>query len=150
MVRRSSLRAQAAPAGPSPTQSVVLGLSNRGKHPTIVWGSDADACRVLWNALPTVSADDWDRLERPLSLAEFSEALRLMPTNKSPGMDRLTVEFWDKLGPDLVTVWAKSLGSQVLCRGGEPYSPCYPRRGTSVTLGIGVMSRSSAWTTKSW
>ncbi|CAM2106011.1 unnamed protein product [Caretta caretta] len=41
-----------------------------------------------------------------------------MPTNKSPGTDGLTVEFyrvsWDVLGPDLVTVWAKSLQSGVL------------------------------------
>ncbi|CAM2099108.1 unnamed protein product [Caretta caretta] len=68
--------------------------------------------------LPTVSASDRDRLELPLTLAEFSEALRRMPTNKSPGMDGLTVEFyrvfWDVLGPDLVTVWAKSLQSGVL------------------------------------
>ncbi|CAM2116006.1 unnamed protein product [Caretta caretta] len=36
-----------------------------------------------------------------------------MPTNKSPGMNWLTVEFyrafWDILGPDLATVWAESL-----------------------------------------
>ncbi|CAM5165616.1 unnamed protein product [Eretmochelys imbricata] len=41
-----------------------------------------------------------------------------MPTNKSPGMDGLTVEFyltfWDILSPDLVTVWAESLQSGVL------------------------------------
>ncbi|CAM5076326.1 unnamed protein product [Natator depressus] len=41
-----------------------------------------------------------------------------MPTNKSPGMDGLTVEFyrafWDILGPDLVTVLAESLQSGVL------------------------------------
>ncbi|CAM2096297.1 unnamed protein product [Caretta caretta] len=41
-----------------------------------------------------------------------------MPTNKSPGMDGLTVEFhrmfWDFLGPDLVTVWAESLQRGVL------------------------------------
>ncbi|CAM2116515.1 unnamed protein product [Caretta caretta] len=41
-----------------------------------------------------------------------------MPTNKSPGMDGLTVEFyrvfWDVLGPDLVTVWTESLQSGVL------------------------------------
>ncbi|CAM2114270.1 unnamed protein product [Caretta caretta] len=65
-----------------------------------------------------VSASDRDWLELPLTLAEFSEALRHMPTNKSPGMDGLTVEFyrvfWDVLGPDLVTVWAKSLQSRVL------------------------------------
>ncbi|CAM2098769.1 unnamed protein product [Caretta caretta] len=40
-----------------------------------------------------------------------------MPTNKSPGMDGLTVEFycvfWDVLSPDLVTIWAESLQSGV-------------------------------------
>ncbi|CAM2098093.1 unnamed protein product [Caretta caretta] len=76
------------------------------------------ACRVLWEELPTVSASDRDRLELPLILAEFSEALRRMPTNKSPGMDRLTMEFyrlfWDVLGSDLVTVWAESVQSGVL------------------------------------
>ncbi|CAM2098156.1 unnamed protein product [Caretta caretta] len=79
---------------------------------------DPGACRVLWEQLPTVSASDRDQLELPLTLAEFSEALRRMPTNKSPGMDGLTVEFyrmfWDVLGPDLVTVWAESLQSGVL------------------------------------
>ncbi|CAM2103802.1 unnamed protein product [Caretta caretta] len=76
------------------------------------------ACGVLWEELPTVSVGDRDQLELPLTLAEFSEALRRMPTNKSPGMDGLTVEFyrtfWDILGPDLVTVWAESLKSGVL------------------------------------
>ncbi|CAM2116026.1 unnamed protein product [Caretta caretta] len=40
-------------------------------------------CRVLSKELPTVSASDRDRLELPLTLAEFLEALRHMPTNKS-------------------------------------------------------------------
>ncbi|CAM2096675.1 unnamed protein product [Caretta caretta] len=52
------------------------------------------------------------------TFVQFSEALLHMPTNKSPGMDGLTVEFyrmfWDILGPDLVTVWAESLQSGVL------------------------------------
>ncbi|CAM2098423.1 unnamed protein product [Caretta caretta] len=65
-----------------------------------------------------VSASDRDWLELPLTLAKFSEALHRMPTNKSPGMDGLTVEFyrviWDIFGADLVTVWAKSLQSGVL------------------------------------
>ncbi|CAM5134109.1 unnamed protein product [Eretmochelys imbricata] len=85
--------------------------------------TDPNACRVLWDGLPTVSAGDRDRLELPLTLAELSEALRCMPTDKSPGMDGLTVEFyrafWDVLGPDLVTVWAESLQSgflPLLCR----------------------------------
>ncbi|CAM5105041.1 unnamed protein product [Natator depressus] len=80
--------------------------------------TDPSACRVLWEELPMVSTSDRDRLELPLTLAEFLEALRRMPTNKSPGMDGLTVEFyrvfWDVLGPDLVTVWAESLQSGVL------------------------------------
>uniref|UniRef100_A0A8C8VQG0 Reverse transcriptase n=1 Tax=Pelusios castaneus TaxID=367368 RepID=A0A8C8VQG0_9SAUR len=80
--------------------------------------TEVAACRVLWNELPTVSEGNRDRLELPLTLAEFSEALRLMPTNKSPGMDGLTVEFycafWDVLGPDLAIVWAESEGSGVL------------------------------------
>ncbi|CAM5119493.1 unnamed protein product [Natator depressus] len=80
--------------------------------------TDPNACRVLWDELPTVSVGNRDWLELPLTLAEFSEALRRMPTDKSPGMDGLTVEFyrvfWDVLGPDLVTVWAESLQSGVL------------------------------------
>ncbi|CAM2105879.1 unnamed protein product [Caretta caretta] len=80
--------------------------------------TDPSACRVLWEALPMVSASNRDWLELPLTLAEFSEALRRMFTNKSPGMDGLTVEFyrmfWDVLDPDLVTVWAESLQSGVL------------------------------------
>ncbi|CAM4605007.1 unnamed protein product [Caretta caretta] len=80
--------------------------------------TDPGACGVLWEELPTVSVGDRDRLELSLTLAEFSEALRRMPTNKSPGMDGLTVEFyrafWDILGPDLVAVWAESLQGGVL------------------------------------
>nr|XP_042702031.1 uncharacterized protein LOC101937174 [Chrysemys picta bellii] len=52
--------------------------------------TDADVCRVLWDGLPMVCTGDRDRLELPLTLAEFSEALHLMPTNKSSGMDGLT------------------------------------------------------------
>ncbi|CAM2097660.1 unnamed protein product [Caretta caretta] len=80
--------------------------------------TDPNVCRVLWDELPTVSAGDRDQLELPLTLAEFSEALRRMPINKFSGMDGLTVEFyrvfWDVLGPDLVTVWAESLQSRIL------------------------------------
>ncbi|CAM2115993.1 unnamed protein product [Caretta caretta] len=56
--------------------------------------TDPGACRVLWEELPTVSVGDRDRLELPLTLAEFLEALCRMPTNKSPGMDGLTMEFY--------------------------------------------------------
>ncbi|CAM4527691.1 unnamed protein product [Caretta caretta] len=36
--------------------------------------TDPGACRVLWEELPTLSVGDQDRLELPLTLAEFSEA----------------------------------------------------------------------------
>ncbi|CAM2094758.1 unnamed protein product [Caretta caretta] len=59
--------------------------------------TDTEARRVLWTKLPTVSAGDRDRLKLPLSLAELSEALRCIPTNKSPGMDGLTMEFYPRV-----------------------------------------------------
>ncbi|CAM2096300.1 unnamed protein product [Caretta caretta] len=65
-----------------------------------------------------VSVGDQDRLELPSTPAEVLEALRYMPTNKSLGMDGLTVEFYrvfrNVLRPDLVTIWAESLQSAVL------------------------------------
>ncbi|CAM4562120.1 unnamed protein product [Caretta caretta] len=80
--------------------------------------TDPGAGRVLWEELPTVSVGDQDQLELPLTLAEFLEAPHPMPTNKSPGMDGLSVEFyrtfWDILGPDLATVLAESLQCGVL------------------------------------
>ncbi|CAM2098432.1 unnamed protein product [Caretta caretta] len=67
--------------------------------------TDPSACKELLPEHSMVRASDRDRLELPLALAKFSEALCRMPTNKSPGMDRLTVEFYcmfcDVLGPDL-------------------------------------------------
>ncbi|CAM2099496.1 unnamed protein product [Caretta caretta] len=81
--------------------------------------TDPKACRVLWEELPMVSMGNRDQLELPLTLAKFSEALCRMPTNKSPGIVGLPMEFyrvfWDVLGPDLVTVWAESLQSRGPC-----------------------------------
>ncbi|CAM2099955.1 unnamed protein product [Caretta caretta] len=101
--------------------------------------TDPNACRVLLEELPMVSAGDRDRLELPLALAEFSEALHRMPTNKSPGMDGLTIEFycvfWDVLGPDLVIVWAESLQSGVLplsCR--RAMLTLFPKKGDLCNL----------------
>nr|P14381.1 RecName: Full=Transposon TX1 uncharacterized 149 kDa protein; AltName: Full=ORF 2 [Xenopus laevis]AAA49976.1 ORF2 [Xenopus laevis] len=63
-----------------------------------------DACEELWDGLPVVSERRKERLETPITLDELSQALRLMPHNKSPGLDGLTIEFfqffWDTLGPD--------------------------------------------------
>ncbi|CAM2101579.1 unnamed protein product [Caretta caretta] len=116
--------------------------------------TNADTCGVLWDELPMVSMGTQDRLELPLALAEFSEALHCMPTNKPPGMNGLTVEFyhvfWDVLGPDLPTLWAESLESGVLhlsCR--QVVLTLLPKKGDLRDLG--VPSRSSARTIRiSW
>ncbi|CAM4432483.1 unnamed protein product, partial [Lepidochelys kempii] len=70
--------------------------------------TDSNDCRVLCNDLLTASpTTGWSCLSLWLSSGK--------PTNKSPGMDRLTVEFyglfWDILGLDLVIDWAEPLGS---------------------------------------
>lgn len=65
-----------------------------------------------------VGMGNQDQLRLPLPLAEFSEGLCPMPTNKSPVVDRLTMEFyrmlWDTLGPAFAIVLAGSLGSGVI------------------------------------
>lgn len=83
--------------------------------------TNADSCRVLLDELPLVSAGDWDWLEQPLTLAQFSEVLHLMLTNKSLVICEMAVmfyrTFWDMLDPDLATVWAKTFaeGGRAMC-----------------------------------
>ncbi|MGH0177545.1 UNVERIFIED_CONTAM: hypothetical protein FKN15_075286, partial [Acipenser sinensis] len=73
---------------------------------------DSDACRVLWDGLPTVGEGVREEFEGRLTLAELSGALSRMPYNKSPGIDGLTVEFfrkfWDLLGPAFARVLAEA------------------------------------------
>ncbi|CAM2115143.1 unnamed protein product [Caretta caretta] len=116
--------------------------------------TEPDSCRVLWDRLPMVSVGDRDWLKLPLTLAELSEALCCLPTNKSLSMDGLTVQFyhvfWDVLGPDLVTIWAESLESGVFplsCR--RAMLALLPKKGDDHDLRIGVSSRSSAWSIRS-
>ncbi|CAM2118850.1 unnamed protein product [Caretta caretta] len=100
---------------PDKTQNALASIMYMQSLPSpILPGlTDTDAYRVLWDGVLTVSAGDQDRLELPLTLTKFSEALHQMLTNKSPDMDGLTVEFyrvfWDILSPDLAIIWAESL-----------------------------------------
>ncbi|CAM4533382.1 unnamed protein product [Lepidochelys olivacea] len=108
--------------------------------------TDPSACRVLWEELPMVSASDRDWLELPLTLAEFSEALRRMPTNKSPGMELYHV-FWDVLGADLVTVWTESLQSGVLPLWEEEEEggpPRFTKLASHLALQHGLQNRSES------
>ena len=56
----------------------------------------------------TLSSEQRDSCEEPLSLTELSNALKSLNLNRSPGLDGLTVEFylqfWDVLAPLLLRV----------------------------------------------
>ncbi|CAM2119587.1 unnamed protein product [Caretta caretta] len=59
---------------PPPTYLVVMCKRARAFYAGLFSPdpTDADACGVLWDGLPTVSMGDWDWLELPLTLAKFS------------------------------------------------------------------------------
>ena len=69
-----------------------------------------EACkeRCLSGIQLTVSSEQRDSCEGPLSLTELSNALKSLNLNRSPGIDDLTVEFylhfWDVLAPLLLRV----------------------------------------------
>ena len=61
------------------------------------------------NGIPlTLSSEQLDSCEGPLSLTELSNALKSLNFNRSPGLDGLTVEFYllflDVLAPLLLRV----------------------------------------------
>ena len=69
-----------------------------------------EACkeRCLSGIKLTLSSEQRDSCEGPLSLTELSNALKSLNLNRSPGLDGLTVEFylhfWDVLAPLLLLV----------------------------------------------
>ena len=69
-----------------------------------------EACkeRCLSGIQLTLSSEQRDSCEGPLSLTELSKALKSHNFNRSPGLDGLTVEFclqfWDVLAPLLLRV----------------------------------------------
>ena len=64
--------------------------------------------RCLSGIQSTLSLEQRDSCEGPLSLTELSNALKSLNLNRSPGLDGLTVEFylhfWDVLAPLLIRV----------------------------------------------
>lgn len=67
---------------------------------------DANNCQVLWERLSQVSMGKQDWLEGPLPLAELTNTLHLIPTNKMLGIEGMIVYciFWDIFGLDLAVV----------------------------------------------
>jgi len=78
---------------------------------------DVDACSILWNSLPEATTEDRERLEAPFSLEELTIALHSLSLNKSPGVDGLSCEFynkvWDLIGLDYLSV------AQEACTSGQ-------------------------------
>jgi exonuclease III len=69
--------------------------------------------RLIKNIRSRLTQDAFDSLRQPLSLEEIQKAIALLPSNKSPGLDGLTAEFYKKFAPDLapllLATWNDSL-----------------------------------------
>ena len=65
------------------------------------------------NCIPTLTQNDIDMCKSPLFLSEVTEALNKMNTNKSPGNDGLSVEFyrafWPSISNILLAVFQESI-----------------------------------------
>ena len=65
-----------------------------------------------------LSDDEKETCEGEISLAECTQAMRHIKKNKSPGLDGLTIEFYEKfwslLGPIIVNVYNNSYDNEIL------------------------------------
>jgi len=64
---------------------------------------------ILSIKTPTLKSSDHKTCEGPITCTETTKAVKGMEPNKSPGIDRLTVNFyqhfWDILAPELTAVY---------------------------------------------
>lgn len=66
---------------------------------------EVEVDRIIGEIVNSLTDEESDRLSTPLTEGEYSQALKGMNKNKSPGLDSLTKEFyiqlWDVVGGDL-------------------------------------------------
>uniref|UniRef100_UPI00358EE8F5 receptor-type tyrosine-protein phosphatase gamma-like n=1 Tax=Myxine glutinosa TaxID=7769 RepID=UPI00358EE8F5 len=74
---------------------------------------DAELVPILFDGVGTLTPKQRTDLESPLTLEELYVALKSLDRGKSPGLDGLPVEFfekfWDLIGPELLLVFLESL-----------------------------------------
>ncbi len=74
---------------------------------------DLNGVSHLFDGVSTLTPEQRQSLEKPLTLEELSIALKSLGKGKSPGIDGLPSEFfesfWDLIGPELLSVFQESL-----------------------------------------
>ena len=58
-------------------------------------------------SLPKVNQEETDQLNRPITRKEIEYVIKTLPTNKSPGPDSFTGEFYKTYKEELVTIPGK-------------------------------------------
>ena len=56
---------------------------------------------------PKLNQEEIDNLNRPTTSTEMETVIRNLPTNKSPGPDGFTAEFYQKFGEELTPILLK-------------------------------------------
>eukprot|EP00061_Rhincodon_typus_P013361 g39688.t1 len=82
--------------------------------------SSEDACRALWEDLLQLIPEDAGRLDAPVTFEELTGAPTQLPRGRSPGLEKLTMEFfrvfWDILGGDYAQVLGVHQGCPLSCQ----------------------------------
>jgi len=59
------------------------------------------------HSLPKLNQEETDQLNRPITRNEIEEVIKTLPTNRSPGPDDFTGEFYQSYKEDLVPLLLK-------------------------------------------
>ena len=76
-------------------------------HSTLIPKSDKDATKKENYNFPKLNQEEIENLNRPITSMEIETVSRNLPSNKSPGPDSFTAEFYQKFREELTPVLLK-------------------------------------------